>query len=154
MAARVSRAVRTGTWRDPTSGQITFGECANRWHQAQDLAVSTMQTYRNHNHGHLLPAFEDKAIADILATDITAWEKRELALGYEPTSVRGWRAVLHVILRGRGRRRRPGLQPSQQTTGPGGRRRPGQPPGPGEDRDESARDPHGRGAGLPALGPR
>lgn len=90
--------VRAGTWRDPAAGRITFGEYTNRWYEAQDLAASTMQTYRNHIEGHLLPAFEDKPIADILATDITAWEKRELALGYEPTSVRGWRAVLHVIL--------------------------------------------------------
>jgi integrase len=90
--------VRAGTWRDPVAARITFGEYANRWYEAQDLAASTMQTYRNHIEGHLLPAFEDTPIADILATDITAWEKCELAAGYEPTSVRGWRAVLHVIL--------------------------------------------------------
>ena len=80
--------VRAGTWRDPVAARITFGEYANRWYEAQDLAASTMQTYRNHIEGHLLPAFEDTPIPDILATDITAWEKRKLAAGYEPTSVR------------------------------------------------------------------
>lgn len=90
--------VRAGTWRDPAAGRITFGEFTNVWYEAQDLAVSTMQTYRNHIEAHLLPTFGDRAVEDILATDITAWEKRELALGYAPTSVRGWRAVLHLIL--------------------------------------------------------
>jgi hypothetical protein len=57
-----------------------------------------MQNYRHHIEEHLLPAFEDKAIADILATDITAWEKRELAVPYALSSVKSWRATLHLIL--------------------------------------------------------
>lgn len=90
--------VRAGRWRDPGSGRITFGEYASRWYEAQDLAASTMQNYRRHIEEHLLPAFEDQPIQDILATDITAWEKRELAVPYAPSSVKTWRGTLHLIL--------------------------------------------------------
>jgi hypothetical protein len=33
-----------------------------------------MQNYRRHIEEHLLPAFEDTPIEDILATDVAAWE--------------------------------------------------------------------------------
>jgi integrase len=90
--------VRAGRWRDPAAGRITFGEYTNRWYEAQDLAASTMQNYRHHIEGHLLPAFEDMPIEDILAADVAAWEKRELAVPYARSSVQSWRATLHLIL--------------------------------------------------------
>jgi integrase len=70
----------------------------SRWYAAQDLAASTMQNYRRHIEEHLLPAFEDQAIADIRNTDISAWEKRERAVPYAASSVKTWRATLHLIL--------------------------------------------------------
>ncbi|MEV0187483.1 LacI family DNA-binding transcriptional regulator [Kitasatospora purpeofusca] len=82
----------------PEPEQITFGAYASRWYEAQDLAASTMQNYRRHIEEHLLPAFEDFAIADILKTDIAAWEKRERAVPYAASSVKTWRATLHLIL--------------------------------------------------------
>lgn len=88
---------RRGDWRDPTAGQETFGEYANRWYAAQDLAASTMQNYRRHIEEHLLPAFEDKALAGILRSDVDAWERKESAL-YAASSVKTWRATLHLIL--------------------------------------------------------
>jgi integrase len=90
--------VRSGTWRDPAAGRITFGDYVSRWYAAQDLAASTMQNYRRHIEEHLLPAFETMAVADILATDVDAWEKRERAVPYAPSSVKTWRATLHLVL--------------------------------------------------------
>lgn len=78
--------------------RITFGAYVSRWYEAQDLAASTMQNYRRHIEEHLLPAFEDFAIAEILSTDIAAWEKRERAVPYAASSVKTWRATLHLIL--------------------------------------------------------
>jgi integrase len=78
--------------------RITFGAYASRWYAAQDLAASTMQNYRRHIEEHLLPAFEDRAIADIRSTDIAAWEKGERAVPYAASSVKTWRATLHLIL--------------------------------------------------------
>src|SRR5687768_15396193 len=83
---------------DPRAGRVSFREYASRWYAAQDLAASTMQNYRRHIEEHLLPAFEDFAVADILSTDIAAWEKHERAVPYAATSVKTWRATLHLIL--------------------------------------------------------
>lgn len=86
-----------GTKKAPRE-RITFGAYVNRWYAAQDLAASTMQNYRRHIEEHLLPAFEDSAVADILSTDIAAWEKHERAVPYAASSVKTWRATLHLIL--------------------------------------------------------
>lgn len=59
--------VRSGAWRNPTAGRITFGEFANRWYVAQDLAASTMQNYRRHIEEHLFPAFERAQQSPIFA---------------------------------------------------------------------------------------
>lgn len=90
--------VRSGAWRSPAAGRTTFGEYASRWYAAQDLAASTMQNYRRHIEEHLLPTFESVAIADIRATDVAAWEKREKAVPYAASSVKTWRGTLHLIL--------------------------------------------------------
>jgi hypothetical protein len=90
--------VRGGTWHDPSKGRVTFGDYVNTWYERQDLAASTLQTYRRHIESHLLPAFETHALADINATAIAEWEKREKALGYAESSVKAWRAILHIVL--------------------------------------------------------
>ncbi|WP_327354488.1 LacI family DNA-binding transcriptional regulator [Streptomyces sp. NBC_01304] len=89
--------VRRGVWRAPDLGQETFGEYASRWYEAQDLAASTMQNYKRHIEEHLLPDFEDKALAGILRTDVDAWAKKERA-AYAASSVKTWRSTLHLIL--------------------------------------------------------
>jgi integrase len=90
--------VRAGRHRDPAAGRIRFGDYVNRWYAVQDLAASTMQNYRRHVEEHLLPAFEQFALADISRADVDAWEKRERAAGYAESSIRTWRATLHLIL--------------------------------------------------------
>ena len=76
------------------AAQITFGTYASRWYAALDLAASTMQNYRRHIEEHLLPAFENFALADIQQTQIAAWEKQERAVPYAASSVKTWRATL------------------------------------------------------------
>lgn len=88
--------VREGSWRDPSAGRITFGEYVNRWYAEQELAASTMQNYKRHIEEHLLPAFEDKAIADIDPADVKAWERKESSL-YAASSVKTWHGTLHLI---------------------------------------------------------
>lgn len=90
--------VTGGTWRDPSAGRITFGEYANRWYAAQDLAASTMQNYRRHIEEHLLPEFEDMSLAEILRPEVDAWEKKEKEAGYAASSIKTWRGTLHLIL--------------------------------------------------------
>ncbi|WP_181768326.1 LacI family DNA-binding transcriptional regulator [Streptomyces albidus (ex Kaewkla and Franco 2022)] len=88
--------VRSGTWRNPSAGQTAFGEYASRWYAAQDLAASTMQNYRRHIEEHLLPEFQDRALASIQRTDVDAWEKREKGF-YAASSVKTWRGTLHLL---------------------------------------------------------
>ncbi|GAB2773435.1 hypothetical protein GCM10027091_05800 [Streptomyces daliensis] len=95
-ASEAENKYRRGDWRDPALGQETFGEYASRWYAAQDLAASTMQNYRRHIEEHLLPEFEDKALAGVLRTDVDAWEKKEKA-AYAVSSVKTWRSTLHLI---------------------------------------------------------
>ncbi|GIH19170.1 tyrosine-type recombinase/integrase [Rugosimonospora africana] len=90
--------VRAGSHRNPADGRILFSDYANRWYAAQDLAPSTMQIYRHHIEEHLLPKFQDMAMADILKADVTAWEKQQRAAGYAESSISGRRKVLHLIL--------------------------------------------------------
>ncbi|MFG2370431.1 LacI family DNA-binding transcriptional regulator [Streptomyces sp. NPDC048504] len=96
-AAEAENSCQCGDWRAPALSQETFGAYANRWYEAQDLAASTMQNYRRHIKEHLLPNFEDKALASILRRDVDLWEKKERAV-YAISSVRTWRSTLHVIL--------------------------------------------------------
>lgn len=96
-ASEAENKYRRGDWRDPALGQETFGEYANRWYASQDLAASTMQNYRRHIEEHLLPEFEDKALAGILRTDVDLWEKKEKAALYAASSVKTWRSTLHLI---------------------------------------------------------
>lgn len=56
-----------------------------------------MQNYRRHLEEHLLPEFEDKALAEIQRTDVDAWERKEKAL-YAVSSVKTWRGTLHLLL--------------------------------------------------------
>src|SRR5438270_594048 len=82
--------VRSGAYRDAAAGRMTFGEYVSRWYAGQDLAASTMQNYRRHIEEHLLPTFEDHAVADIQTPDVNAWEKRERAAGYAESSIKTW----------------------------------------------------------------
>ena len=49
---------------------------------------------------HRIPdaTFENFVLADIQKTEIAAWEKRERAVPYAASSVKTWRATLHLIL--------------------------------------------------------
>lgn len=90
--------VREGKWRDPAGARTTFGDYANRWYAAQDLAPSTMQNYKRHIEEHLLPEFEDAALGDIARTDVDTWAKKERDAGYKDSSVKTWRGTLHLVL--------------------------------------------------------
>ncbi len=90
--------VRNGGRPPRSAGRITFAEYANDWFERQDLAVSTMQNYRRTIEDHLLPAFQDFAVAAISPADVGSWEKRERALDYAEASIRLWRTTLHLIL--------------------------------------------------------
>jgi integrase len=92
-------AVRGGRHRDPADSQMTFGQWANRWYAGLQLAPSTMANIRECIEVHLLRAeFAGKLLAAITSADVDAWEKKENAAGYKPSSVKTWRGTLHTCL--------------------------------------------------------
>jgi integrase len=83
---------------DVAAGRVSFSRYASEWFAVQDLAASTMQNYRRHIEEHLLPTFEEMAVADIMPADVARWEKQERAAGYAESSIKTWRGTLHLIL--------------------------------------------------------
>ncbi|MBA9002038.1 integrase [Actinomadura cellulosilytica] len=90
--------VRGGSWKDPGAGRLTLGVWASKWFGSLDLAQSTLRNYKRHLEEHILPAFEDWALADITGADIDSWARSELDAGYKPSSVKTWRGTLHTCL--------------------------------------------------------
>ncbi|GAA0347692.1 LacI family DNA-binding transcriptional regulator [Actinoallomurus spadix] len=90
--------VRGGRYHDPARGRLTFGAWVGYWHAAQDLAPTTMQNVQRRIETHLLPAFGESALADILPSDVDAWEREEREAGYKESSIRTWRTLLHTIM--------------------------------------------------------
>jgi integrase len=90
--------VRAGLLRVKPVGRWTFARYADVWYVRQDLAASTMQNYRRRLEEHLLPVFGEMLLADISRDAVAAWEKRERAAGYAESSIRSWRALLHLVL--------------------------------------------------------
>lgn len=56
-----------------------------------------MQNYRRHIEEHLLPEFEDKALAEIGRTNVEVRAEKERVL-YTASSVKTWHGTLHLIL--------------------------------------------------------
>ncbi|WP_433615779.1 LacI family DNA-binding transcriptional regulator [Dactylosporangium sp. CA-139114] len=91
---------REGRREPGSSPAMVFSDFVNRWYGMQDLAASTMQSYRRTIEGHILPAFGAMTMAELARdgrAEIARWEKEGRA-GYAPLTVQGWRKVLHVIL--------------------------------------------------------
>lgn len=57
-----------------------------------------MQNYRRHIEEHLLPTFGDLTLDEVSGLHCSEWEKRERAVGYAESSIKTWRATLHLIL--------------------------------------------------------
>ncbi|MGW6456276.1 tyrosine-type recombinase/integrase [Streptomyces sp. NPDC055078] len=89
--------IREKGWKDPALGLETFGEYASRWYADQELASTTMQNYRRDIEVHLLPEFGDRPLKSITSSDVKAWEKKEKEAGYEESSIRTYRARLHLV---------------------------------------------------------
>jgi len=96
--AEADDAARAPRSRPSTNLRITFGEYVRSWFGRLDLAASTMQNYRRHIENHLLPAFEQFVMREMLAEDVDFWEKAERKAGYAESSIKTWRGTLHLIL--------------------------------------------------------
>lgn len=93
--------VRSGRWRDPNAGAVTFAEWADSWYAGLDLAPSTMANRKRHLEDYLLHFFGDmtlRAIEEAGPPLITKWEREMRARGYADASIKTWRGTLHIVL--------------------------------------------------------
>lgn len=100
-AGAAEAAVREGRVKqaEEKAGPVTFAQWMNTWYAAQRLAESTMANYKSHL-GLAAARFGDCPMTDegFPSVDVDAWEGDLLAAGYEPDSVRTYRATLHTCL--------------------------------------------------------
>ncbi|WP_308646810.1 LacI family DNA-binding transcriptional regulator [Nocardia cyriacigeorgica] len=75
----------------------TFQEYVNTWIGEQDLARTSRANYASHITLHLLPTFGPLRLNEIDRAKILKWEA-EQKRHYDASSVKTYRAVLHVIL--------------------------------------------------------
>jgi integrase len=68
-------AIRAGRYVDPRAGQITLLDWVNIWYPAQDLELTTLETYRSLLENIVLPEFGERSLASLAAEEIAAWEK-------------------------------------------------------------------------------
>lgn len=68
-------AIRAGRYVDPRAGQISLLEWVNIWYPAQDLELTTMETYRSLLENIVLPEFGERSLASLTAEEVAAWEK-------------------------------------------------------------------------------
>jgi integrase len=95
--------VREHRWTDPDapSDVVTFGEWANLWYASLDLAVRTMENYRDSLELHILPRFQHQpmTVTGFLPVHVDTWEKDLRADGgYSDESIRTYRGVLSTCL--------------------------------------------------------
>jgi hypothetical protein len=91
-------AIRSNTYVDPRAGRITLTEWVNQWYPALDLEPTTLSNYRYRVEVLILPAFGSRALDDLTAEEIAAWEMGLVRRGYARRTARDARATLITVL--------------------------------------------------------
>jgi integrase len=89
------RATRTGSWRDPRAGQVSFDAYASLWLQTRTLTPRTRAEYRKLLSGHLSPAFGAMPLRLITPVMVRDWYA---GLDTGPTRKAHAYALLRTIL--------------------------------------------------------
>jgi integrase len=100
-ASKQEAKIEADVYTDRRAGQITLGEWVNEWFPAQDLELSTLETYRYLIEVIILPEFENKSLKwlEDHPAKVATWE-RGLSTegGYLRSTGRAARSMLAVIL--------------------------------------------------------
>lgn len=79
--------VRRGTWKDPRRAETTLNDWLESWGAAQDLGLKSRSNYRYIIETYIQPEFGHRALGDIKASEIAAWEQKLIAAGYSRDGV-------------------------------------------------------------------
>ncbi|KAB8186963.1 hypothetical protein FH608_046595 [Nonomuraea phyllanthi] len=92
-------AIRAGRYVDPRAGQITLIDWVNIWYPAQDLELTTLETYRSLLENIVLGEFGERTLASLTAEEIAAWEKNLVRNGRcSARTAKDARSVLGTVL--------------------------------------------------------
>jgi len=90
-------AIRAKTWRDPKRAAIALDAYWAEWIAAQDISQRTVDGYSDHYRVHISPRFGHKAIGDVTALAVDAWEK-DLRSRRSASTVNGIMVVLRMMM--------------------------------------------------------
>ena len=91
--------VRTGTWTDPTAGDITVSEWIDRWKAIQDVGLSTMENREYLVRRFIRPHWGTRQLNSLTGEEITVRENGlPAAAGVSRRTARDARSLLHTIL--------------------------------------------------------
>jgi len=91
-------AIRSNTYVDARSGQITLTDWVNQWYPALDLEPTTMNNYRYMIEVHILPVFGHRALMSLTTEEIAIWEMKLAASGLTRRTARDARSTLTTVL--------------------------------------------------------
>ena len=91
-------AIRSHTYVEPQSLQLTVTGWVNRWFPALDLEPSTLSNYRYSIEVHILPAFGERTLRSLTPEEIAQWELGIVKSGLSRRTARDARTVLTVCL--------------------------------------------------------
>jgi integrase len=66
-------SIRQGDWIDPRHGEITVGECWDRWADARRLEKASKKRDESHWRNHVAPRWGRTQVGSILTPDVEAW---------------------------------------------------------------------------------
>ena len=76
----ITAALQTGTYTDPKSSRITFGDYTERWRSAQVHRATTAAQVETNLRRHVLPFFGDRALGSIRRSEVQSWVKGRSAV--------------------------------------------------------------------------
>lgn len=97
-AAEQERAVARGDWIDPKSGQVTIGECWERFAAGRRLEKASRKRDESHWRVHVKPRWARTPVSAVLKPDVSAWvvgmERKKVGAA----TIQGALGVLRSIL--------------------------------------------------------
>ena len=94
----VTTAVQTGTYSDPKRGQVTLGEWARTWSDAQGhLKPSTRERYAGLLRSHVLPQWNHVPLNQITHAGVQAWTSTLAGERSPSTAVKAHRVLALVL---------------------------------------------------------
>ena len=99
--AAVQASIRSGTWIDPSLGQVMFGLYADTWLKNRiSLRPRSKDQYASLIKNHLTPAFGSKRISQVSAHEVRSWNAslQKTAPGTAPCAYRLLRAIFSTAV--------------------------------------------------------